>query len=156
MKCAECGKDFTPKPKAHNIKYCSQLCRNRVYYRNRGGAEAQRDYIYKRKQADGRDKIQCQICKKWYRQVGSHIVLMHKITAREYREAYGFDVKRGQLPEDYRRLKADQSVECGGVRNLKRGAPYRFVPGDKRAGKYKRSLETLARLKGNRFKIIIK
>jgi hypothetical protein len=147
MKCSQCKKEFTPRPHANNIKYCSVLCRNKVYYKKRGGAEAQREYLYKRAEGDKRPKIKCQICGKAYRQVGSHIAQVHGCTAREYREEYGFDVKKGQLPHDYRALKAGQAIECGGAKNLKLGKKYWFQKGDKKAGRYKRSDETMARLK---------
>jgi len=92
--------------------------------------------------------IQCQICKKWFRQVGTHVFLTHGITAREYREAYGFDVKKGQLPEDYKELKHNQAIENGmDVRLQKTGIKTRFKKGQKGLGKYKRSAQTMARLK---------
>ena len=147
MKCKLCKKEFTPKKNAHNVKYCSQLCRNRVYYKERGGAEYQRDYLYSKTSKNGLPKIKCQICGKYYRQVGSHISQAHGMTAREYREEYGFDVKRGQLPEDLRELKGQQCKDNGTVNNLKAGKKVWFVKGDKKAGRYTRSIETMDRLK---------
>ena len=92
--------------------------------------------------------IQCQICKKWFRQVGSHIFMTHGITAREYREAYGFDVRRGQLPEDYKELKHNQAIENGmDVRLQKTGVKMRFKKGQKGLGLYNRSPQTMAKLK---------
>lgn len=93
-----------------------------------------------------KDKIQCLLCGKWYRQVGTHIVQVHKMTAREYRKAVGFDVKKGQLPPDYRELKSQQAIECGGYKNLKKGKKFWFKKGDDGPGKYKRSAETMERL----------
>lgn len=152
MKCLTCG-GVVP-PKINNVGgnkklYCSTLCRNKAYYKKKGGAEAQREYIDKIRQKDNRGKIKCEICGKYYRQVGSHVWGTHRITAREYREAYGFDVKRGQLPEDYRKLKAEQAIECGGVKNLKLGKKFWFKKGDPRVGRYTRSKQTLERLKHN-------
>ena len=147
MKCKFCKKEFIPKAKAHNVKYCSQYCRNKVYYNERGGKLYQREYNQKVMLKDGRTRIQCKICGKWYRQVGTHIVQVHGVLARAYREAYGFDVKKGQLPEDYRGLKAEQAFECGGVKNLKKGKKFWFKRGQKGVGVYKRSPETMARLK---------
>lgn len=136
-------------------QYCSTECRD-------GDIEKRRAYFakhrerYRQLQASYRDKkheqkkpntIQCLICKKWYRQVGSHIVQVHKITAKEYRREYGFDVKRGQLPPDYRALKASQCKENGTINNLKIGKKYWFKKGDKTIGRYERSEETMARLK---------
>jgi hypothetical protein len=93
------------------------------------------------------NKIQCQICGLWYRQVGTHIVQVHKMLAIDYRKEYGFDVKRGQLPDDLRRLKDEYVFENGTVDNLKKGKKYWFKKGDHQAGRYQRSLQTLERLK---------
>lgn len=149
MKCKQCKKEFTPNKHAHNVKYCSQLCRNRVYYHERGGAEYQREYKQRKAMEDGRGRIQCKICGKWFRQVGTHVYLRHGITAREYRIEHGFDRKKGQLPEDYRKLKAEQAIECGGVKNLEKGKKFWFKKGQDT--NYVRSAETMARLKRKPF-----
>jgi len=144
--CAECGKPILPKPHANNVKYCSTHCRNKAEYR-----------IYRKQwQKDWRDmiasepddnKLQCQICGKWYKQVGSHIYQEHKMTAREYRKEYGFDLKKGQTTGDYKELKHRQVFQCGGVKNLITGKKFRFHKGQKGIGVYTRSAETLERLK---------
>lgn len=140
--CSYCKKEYVRN--SNSQKFCSKLCANKSVYWEKGGRErqiAERDG----KAMEKNGKIQCQVCKKWYRQVGSHIVQVHGITAREYREAYGFDVKRGQLPEDLRGLKARQVFENGTVENLKKGAEHRFnVIG--KIPKYKRSEQTMERL----------
>jgi len=145
--CAFCKKPILAKPNAHNVKFCSVKCRNKALYIRKGGAEFQRNYYREIREHDGKPKIKCEICGKWFRQVGSHIVQMHGTTAREYRKAYGFDVKRGQLPEDFRELKAEQAIECGGVKNLKAGKQFWFKKGQKGIGIYKRSKQTMERLK---------
>lgn len=94
-----------------------------------------------------KNKIQCAICGRYYRQVGSHIVQRHGIEAREYRKEYGFDLKKGQLPTDLRELKAKQVFENGTVKNLKKGKQYWFIKGDQEAGRYIRSQQTMERLK---------
>lgn len=92
------------------------------------------------------NKIQCLICKKWFRQVGSHVVQKHDMTCRQYREEYNLEVKKGLLPPDLRELKAKQCKENHTIDNLKKGAKYRFIKNDVRAGKYSRSPITLKRL----------
>jgi len=92
-----------------------------------------------------KDKIQCMICGQWFTQVGSHVVQKHNMTARQYRIKFGFDVKKGQLPESFRKHKARMAIEKGGVKNLIKGAKYRFKKGDTII--YKRSRQTLTRLK---------
>jgi len=145
-KCKICGGRITEK---RFRTYCSKKCRDKNYtieykdYRAKWQL-ARYDRIA---EVPAKNKIQCLICNKWYVQVGSHIWNRHNMTAREYREQYGFDVKKGQLPEDYRKLKADQAIECGGYKNLKKGKKYWFKKGQEGPGKYTRSDETLERLK---------
>lgn len=142
MKCLICKKEIIKKNnKCNNQKYCSIKCRY-IKYRDRVN-EWQRNRLGQK--AD--NQIQCLICGKWYRQVGTHIIQIHKITAREYREEYGFDVKRGQLPEDLRELKKKQVFENGTVENLKKGKINWFKKGQKGVGIYKRSEQTMERLK---------
>lgn len=150
QECKQCGKTFKIiNPKTRNVKFCSALCRGRSYYEKRDGATYQRIMMDKRRQQDDKPKIQCQVCGKWFRQVGTHVVQVHGyIKARYYREDYGFDVKRGQLPEDYRKTKAEQVVENGTINNLVTGAPYRFKKG--KVPNYIRSAQTMERLKQNK------
>lgn len=96
-----------------------------------------------------KDKVRCLICNLWYRQVGTHIVQRHRITAREYREQYGLPVKRGILPKEYRKLKSEQAINCGGVKNLKIGKKFWYKKGDERAIKntfYKGQSEKIKKL----------
>jgi ribosomal protein S27E len=37
-----------------------------------------------------KDKIRCDVCKEWVMQIGGHSKLKHKISAREYRDKFGF------------------------------------------------------------------
>lgn len=147
MKCVLCNKEIPYKRNANNVKYCLE-CRGNVKYKR--DLNYQREYLYKKTLLDGREKIQCKICGKWFRQVGSHVIQSHGMTAREYREEFGFDVKRGQLPEDYRKLKADYVFENGTVKNLEKGKKFWFKKGD-RVGTYKRSEQTMERLKQKSF-----
>lgn len=152
MICKFCQKEFTvTNPHTHNVKYCSKSCSGKFHYQKRGGAATQREYAYKKYyESLDKEKIQCQICHQWYRKVGAHIVQVHKITAREYREKYGFDVKRGQYPEDLKEVLREHIVENETIKNLEKGAKFRFKPGQKGIGVYKRSAQTMARLKANK------
>ena len=128
--------------------YCSAKCRNRFHNQKHKAEHAE----YQRKRSDAKavkapGKFQCQICGKWYVQVGSHIYLRHKITAREYRKIFGFDVKKGQLAGWLKELKADHVFANGTVKNLKNGKKYWFKINDPRAGRYQRSAQTMERLK---------
>ena len=68
-------------------------------------------------------------------------------TAREYKEKYGLDVKKGLTVGAYQKLLRKQVFENGTIKNLQGGIPYRFTVKDVRAGKYVRSRQTLSRLK---------
>ena len=107
----------------------------------------QRESLYQKSLKDKREKIQCLICKRWYRQVGTHVVQTHGMTAKKYRRKLGFDVKKGQLPKDYKKLKAKQAIDCGGYKNLKKGKQHWFKKKQKGVGTYERSEQTLERLK---------
>ena len=145
-KCKVCGK----KIKVKGFRsYCSAECRNKFY----NGKYAKMYADWQRRNQDlkatvpGEGKIKCLICGRYYVQVGTHIFLRHGITAREYREEFDLERKKGILPLWYKKLKGDQALENGTFKNLKKGKKYRCVPGDKRAGRYKRSKVTLERLK---------
>jgi predicted transcriptional regulator len=146
MKCQQCGQFFEINHPCY--KYCSAKCRNKAHYKNYQKEWHKKNWEKQLLKKYSKDElVQCRICGKWFRQVGSHIAQTHGMTAREYREELGFDVKTGQLPPDYHQLKAKQAIERGGAKNLEKGKRYWFKKGDKRAGRYKRSQETLKRLK---------
>jgi predicted nucleic acid-binding Zn ribbon protein len=149
LKCVVCGASY-PKPERNYTRshYCSPKCRNRFYqikYQKQRSIWQRARYDREAETPDP-DKIQCRICGRWYRMIGGHIRNAHKMTAREYRMIYGYDVKRGQLPPDLRELKAEQAIECGGYRNLKIGKRFWFKRGQEGVGRYKRSEQTIARL----------
>lgn len=140
--CKVCGAPI----RGHRYRtYCSKKCRTKFY----NDKNYHRIYLWginnRGKYAPG--KIRCLICGRWYRQPGTHIVQRHKITARQYREQYGFDVKRGQLSQDLLELKSRQVFENRTVDNLKVGRKFWFKAGATDIGRYKRSDQTLARLK---------
>lgn len=143
--CKQCGKQFeNTRIGANNVKFCSVECRERSYQPYRSEFQRQRyDRLNSKKDAN---KIQCLICGRYYRQVGTHIVQRHGMTAREYREHFDLEVKRGLLPPDLREYKGQQALENGTVENLKKGRKFWFKKGDK-VGNYKRSPETIKKLR---------
>jgi endogenous inhibitor of DNA gyrase (YacG/DUF329 family) len=149
-KCLRCGGEVERGARANNKKYCSDVCRNADYVARTREKYNEWQRNYRSSKVKG-EKIQCLVCGEEHRQVGSHIVQMHKMTAREYREKYGFDVKRGQLPKDLRKKKADYVFENNTVKNLKVGKKFHFKKGQKGIGKYKRSEQTMKRLKQQSF-----
>lgn len=144
--CKVCGEVITNK---RSRTFCSAKCRCQFYAKRY--AKYRAEWQQKRRNDlavdDGR-KVQCLICGRWYIQVGSHVVHVHRVTARQYRELNGLDVKRGVVPEWYRKLKGDQALENGTYNNLvKHGKKHWFKKGQEGIGKYQRSEQTLARLK---------
>lgn len=114
-----------------------------LYYREKRANEGGNRYVQK-------DEIKCKVCGRRYVLLGAHVVQTHMdmfSNMREYKQFYGLDVKRGIIKNKLRKFKAKQTLENGTVKNLEAGAKYRFVKGDKRAGAYKRSLQTIRRLR---------
>ena len=146
--CKMCGGSL---PNARYRTFCSTKCRNKA------NNKKQADSGYNTKwQKDKRDsvaivpsdkKCQCLICGKWYVQVCSHVHQVHGMTGREYREYFELEVKRGVVPDWYRKLKGDQAIDNETYKNLAKGAKFRFKKGQEGVGVYKRSPITLERLK---------
>lgn len=141
--CKTCKKKITTIRK---YKFCSTKCRIKSYNQNKKWKEYRRLWNLENRGKYANNKIQCLICQRWYVQVGSHVYQTHKAFAREYREHFDLEVKRGTVPDWYRKLKGDQTIKNKTYLNLKAGKKFRFKPNDPRAGKYKRSPITLARL----------
>lgn len=141
-KCTVCGANAVRK-------FCSKTCRQKHY--NTSRREYQR--LWQLRKGDiAREKrevlIQCKVCGRKFVQIGSHVVQHHGYTsARQYREEWDYDVKRGMVPEYYRKIKAEKVFENGTVKNLLAGKKHWFQPGQKELGKYRRSAQTMARLK---------
>jgi hypothetical protein len=137
-----------PLPKRFRT-YCSTACRNKFF--NKKYREYGRQWqINKRNEIADKPsprKVQCLICGRWYVQVCTHIVQVHGLMGRQYREYFDLERKRGVVPLWYRQFKGDQALNNLTYKNLKVGKKFWFSPGDKRAGKYKRSHITLERLK---------
>ena len=137
--CKICGADLPFRSRT----FCSTQCRTKsTNMRCRG---YQKSWAQASRGKEAKNKIQCLICSRWYRQVGSHIVQKHEMTAREYRELFDLERKRGILPPDLRELKGEQALENGTWENLKIGKKFWFKKGV--SNNYKRSKVTLERLK---------
>jgi len=146
MKCKNCNKRIViVNPQTRNIKFCSVYCRNKWRWEN-GGRD--KDSRIKDLAAlfPAKNKIQCKICGRWYVQVLTHVYEKHGILGREYKKEFGYDVKKGLIPDHYRKIKRD-CQDPKTLKNLKKGKKFWFVRGDKKAGRYKRSVQTLKRLK---------
>jgi predicted nucleic acid-binding Zn ribbon protein len=144
--CVICGKKLEKRQRT----YCSKKCRNSTYYNKYKTRinEWQKERRQKELIKKGKELVQCLICGKWFIQLGSHIVQAHKMTAREYREHFNLEVKRGIVPDWFRKIKGDITLENKTYKNIiKAGKKYWFKKGDKTLGRYKRSPITIERLK---------
>lgn len=90
-------------------------------------------------------KIKCLVCGRYFVRPISHVWQVHGIDAREYKEAFGLDVKKGIATDDYKQRMREHVFENGTVNNLKKGAVYRFKKGQ--STNYERSAQTMERLK---------
>lgn len=145
--CKLCRGDITEK---RYRSFCSDLCRKRFHSRKNQDKSVNWNRKRRAKIASSPDerKVQYLVCGNYYVQLGSHVVQAHGYkSCREYREEMKLDVKRGVVPKWYRELKGEITINNGTYENLKAGSKYRFVKGDSRAGKYKRSDQTLERLR---------
>ena len=128
--------------------FCSKSCRLKSNYNKHYKKQVKwrRERDDKAASIPSKDKIQCCICGRWYKQVGSHVFLRHKMLARDYRKQYGFDLKKGQLPDWLKKIKHDHVFKNGTVENLKSGKDNQFKKGQHGLGVYERSSQTLDRL----------
>lgn len=95
--------------------------------------------------------IKCLICGKQFRKPLAHAWQKHGMSAREYKEHFSLDVKKGIIPPEDREKLANNTRENGTIKNLQQGAKFRFAKGH--TINYKRSEQTLARLK-NHFEMV--
>ena len=92
--CKICKEPLTIRQRT----FCSTKCRNKTYTIKY--AEKRKEWVRNKTGEYADNKIECLICGKYYRQVGSHIFGTHKMTARQYREDFELEVKKGILPDD--------------------------------------------------------
>ena len=132
-KVCDCGKPVTGK---RFRKFCSAQCRTKSYA---GKYQAGRSAWQRRKydaaaSIASPNKVKCLVCGRYYVQIGTHVIQRHGFeSAREYREQFELPLKRGIVPEWYRKEKAAASIEGGGSKNMERGKKFRYKRGDKRA-----------------------
>jgi len=147
--CKICGGAL---PNSRYRTYCSDTCRNKRNNQKQNKSNYNRDWQRRRSAKiasvpDPENKCQCLICGGWYVQVCSHVYYIHGMTGREYREYFELEVKKGIVPEWYRKLKGKQAMDNKTFENLKKGAQFRFKKGGEGVGVYKRSPVTMEKLK---------
>lgn len=141
--CKVCDKQIVAK---RSRTYCSVKCRRKFY--NEKYAVRQQEWARKKRGEFSEGKLQCHICGKWYVQVLSHAHLTHGISNREYKEKFGLDRIKGYVPSWYHEEKSKITKENGSGEHLPEvGRKTRFKKGQKGLGSYRRSEQTMERLK---------
>lgn len=94
------------KERLTNCKVCEKpLVKNQLRYCSKEHKD--KDYmLMQKKRYDDRasipskDKLQCAMCGKWYKHLGSHIAHGHKMLAKEYKEEYGLPYKMALISSE--------------------------------------------------------
>lgn len=75
--------------------------------------------------------MQCLICKKHYKHLGSHVYHRHGILARDYKMQFGLDLNYSLIDDDIKEKKriAWQKNSKQYLKNLEKGEKYRFKKG---------------------------
>ena len=147
--CTKCQAPIIRSPRANNVKYCT-ACRVEAYRYTEYRTAWQATERARQATSPQADKIQCYICKLYYKKPISHAWQVHGVHEREYKEALGLDHKKGIIKEEAKEVLREHIKDNYAVvvtKNLlKGGAKTRYKPQDPRAGKYKRSQQTMDRL----------
>lgn len=148
--CKNCFEEFVNEnPNAHNVKFCSVNCRK--LFEKYHAPYRQKDYIDRKnherlnKYAPG--KFQCPMCQGWYKALLHHVWQQHDMRAPEYKKHYGYNNNHTFISPGLKEIKREHVFNNGTVENLRKGKANRYVPGDKKAGRYERRPETLLVLK---------
>ena len=140
-------------------RFCDKVCRNKHNgIKNRGKRYYSKanDERQEENAQWSEGKVECLICKnnkkenRYFNRVGSHVFYYHHVTAREYKEMFGFDTIKGILSPELRKVYQDNNFAnkkvVVDINLVEKGVGTRFKKSHK-GGKYKRSEETLTRLK---------
>jgi len=98
--CKVCGGDL---PNTRYRTFCSAKCRNKFYNKKYADIHTAHNKNKRERLAsvpDPINKCQCLICGLWYVQLGTHVVQVHNLTARQYREQFDLKVKKGTVELD--------------------------------------------------------
>ena len=145
--CIQCKQDIPSNGRNNNVKYCSTTCYKIGSYESRKLAWIKQNN--KRSFITNPDKRQCPYCIRAYIKLASHTWQVHDISARELKNHLGLDTGKGLIPEDHRQLLRkhvqENKSKVVDVNLLLGGIKSRFKKNH--TINYKRSLQTLARLK---------
>lgn len=108
---------------------------------------------YGRVEYDEEGKPICEICGESFKRVTAHARQKHNVSAREYKQMFGLDVRKGICSKESRELSRERlfdNYEVSVGRNLlKKGAKSRFKKGSRGRTRDQVSEQTLLRLREN-------
>jgi len=149
-KCNKCNKEIIRSPRANNVKYCHE-CRQEAYKYTEYRTQWQREQRDKIATTEKKGKIACVFCGKYYIKPVSHAWQVHSVNEREYKDHAGLDHKKGVIPLHHKELLQDHVkanyAEVVAKNLLKGGRTTRYKKGGEGIGVYKRSKQTIDRLK---------
>jgi len=149
-KCNKCNKEIIRSPRANNVKYCHE-CRQEAYKYTEYRTQWQREQRDKIATTEKKGKIACVFCGKYYIKPVSHAWQVHGMEEREYKDYAGLDHKKGVIPLHHKELLQDHVkanyAEVVAKNLLKGGRTTRYKKGGEGIGVYKRSKQTMDRLK---------
>lgn len=93
---------------------------------------------------DNAGMIQCLECQRWFRSIGSHLIRIHGMTAREYRERWDLPASHKMAPDDIRSAQSvitKRMIADGTLKN----DPIAASEAARHAGRGYRTAEDLAR-----------
>ncbi len=94
-----------------------------------------------------RDAYLCEICHKWYRGLGYHIWQVHSMSTDKYKEMFGLEKKKSLIVESIAKQRRESALKHNAADNLTQAGWLGKHKGQAPIQKYKRSAETMARLK---------
>lgn len=152
--CLQCNTHIAFTGKNNNVKYCSDTCMRKYTYEKRKAIWTARNQITRETTGGyAKGKFQCPYCSKYYRKLASHTWQVHGVKHAELKDELGLDKKKGLIPEEDKEILREHVAENYDtvVRKnlLTKGAHTRFDKGH--TLNYKRSKETMARLKQQSF-----
>jgi len=93
--------------------------------------------------------VKCELCGQFFKRPLTHVRQKHFLEEREYKQQFGFDLKKGICSKESSRLSREKIFDNYDKmkRNLSKGEKYRFEKGSKGRTKDQVSAQTKKRLK---------
>lgn len=93
--------------------------------------------------------VKCEICGQFFKRPLTHVRQKHFLEEREYKQQFGFDLKKGICSKESSQLSREKVFDNYDkmIKNLSKGEKYRFKKGSNGRTKDKVSAQTKKRLK---------